>query len=170
MFATRDYVDGFVHVILRKQQTTQCATNHLFIIAFLALFISGTDYFVGGILALFSGPVAYFIFRRKYDGLSRKDPVNNPANPITRLGIGDTKRMALMFGCLTAAGIIATYFLPWYDDPLFYAEDYGIEGIFDILMMCVRWMTAAFGVITVALTMIALRVEPTESSFNPESP
>ncbi len=33
-------------------------------IAFLALFITGTDYFVGGMLALLSGPVAYFIFKR----------------------------------------------------------------------------------------------------------
>jgi amino acid transporter len=139
-------------------------------IAFLALFISGTDYFVGGILALLSGPVAYFVFRRKYGGLTKTDPMRHPENPKTRLGIGDTKRMAWMFGLLTAIGVIAIFFLPWYDDPLFYAEDYGIEGIFDILMMCVRWMTAAFGVITVALTMIALRVEPTESSFNPESP
>ena len=131
-------------------------------IALLALFISGTDYFLGGMLALFSGPVAYFIFRRKYGGLSKKDSVLHPANPVTRLAMGDTKRMAWMFGFLTAVGIIAIFFLPWYDDPQSYADDYGIEGFFDILMSGVRWMTAAFGVITAALLIITRRVEPTD--------
>jgi hypothetical protein len=133
-------------------------------IAFLALFISGTDYFVGGLLALSTGPAAYFIFKRKYGGLSRTDPVRHPANPKTRLAIGDTKRMAWMFGTLTAAGIIAMFFLPWYDDPDVYADDYGIEEIFDLLMSCVRWMTAVFGVLTAASLMIARRVEPADAS------
>lgn len=132
-------------------------------IAFIALFVSGTDYFVGGILALLSGPVAYFIFKRKYGGLTKVDPVRYPVNPITRLAVGDTKRMAWMFGGLTAMGIIAVFFLPWYDDPQSYTDDYGIEGLFNILMNCIRWMTAAFGVLTVVLLIIAKRVEPDES-------
>jgi amino acid transporter len=129
-------------------------------IAFLALFISGTDYFLGGMLALFSGPVAYFIFKRKYGGLAKTDAVRYPVNPKTRLGIGDTKRMAWMFGCLTAAGVIAIFFLPWYDDPQSYADDYGIEGFFETLMSGIRWMTAAFGALTATMLMIARRVEP----------
>ena len=129
-------------------------------IAILALFISGTDYFLGGMLALLSGPVAYFIFKRKYGGLTKVDPEGHPINPSSRLGVGDTWRMAWMFGCLTAAGLVAVFFLPWYDDPQFYAEDYGIEGIFDVLMHGIRWMTAAFGVLTVSLVMIARRIEP----------
>ena len=68
-----------------------------------------------------------------------------------------------MFGCLTAIGIIAMFFLPWYEDPQSYTDDYGIEGLFYILMSCIRWMTVAFGVLTVALLMIAKRVEPAES-------
>lgn len=129
-------------------------------IALLALFISGTDYFLGGMLALCSGPVAYFIFKRKYGGLSKTDPVLHPANPKTGLAMGDTKRMAWMAGLLTIAGIIALFFLPWYDDPQAYAEVYGIEGIFDTLMSGIRWLTAAFGLLTAALLMIARRVEP----------
>ncbi len=129
-------------------------------IAFIALFISGTDYFVGGILALLSGPVAYFIFKRKYGGLTKVDPVRYPVNSITRLGVGDTTRLAWMFGGLTAMGIIAVFFLPWYDDPQSYTDDYGIEGLFNILMSCIRWMTAAFGLFTAVLLIIAKRVEP----------
>jgi hypothetical protein len=72
--------------------------------------------------------------------------------------------MTWMFGILTAIGIIAVFFLPWYEDPQSYTDDYGIEGLFNILMSCVRWMTAAFGVLTAALLVIARRVEPAEST------
>ena len=129
-------------------------------IAFLVLFISGTDYFLGGMLALVSGPIAYFVLKRKYGGLAKDDPERYPLNPRTRLGIGDTRRMAWMFGLLTAAGIIAMFFLPWYEDPASYSEDYGIEGFFDILMSWIHWMTGVFGVTTIALLLISRRVEP----------
>ena len=132
-------------------------------IAFVALFINGTDYFVGGMLALMSGPVAYFIFRRKYGGLTKIDPVRHPVNPKTGLANGDTTRLAWMFGSLTAIGIIAIFFLPWYDEPQSYTDDYGIEGLFDILMTCIRWMTAAYGALTAALLIIARRVEAADA-------
>ena len=133
-------------------------------IAVLALFISGADYFLGGLLALASGPAAYVFFRRRYGGLSKVDPRRYPANPETGLGAGDTKRLALMFGCLTAAGVIAMFFLPWFEDPQTYADDYGIAGSFDLLMSGIRWLTAAFGALTVTLLMIARRVEPAPAS------
>jgi len=133
------------------------------LIAFVALFINGTDYFVGGMLALLSGPVAYFFFRRKYGGLTKIDPVRHPVNPKTGLAVGDTKRLTWMFGILTAIGIIAIFFLPWYDNPQSYTDDYGIEGLFDILMTCIRWMTVAYGALTVALLIIAMRAKPAES-------
>ena len=56
-----------------------------------------------------------------------------------------------MFGFLTIAGLAGIYFLPWYEDPSVYTEAYGIEGIFDILMGVVHWMTAAFAGITLLL-------------------
>jgi amino acid transporter len=131
-----------------------------FIIIFLAFFISGTDYFVGGVAALVTGPVMYFIFKRKYGGLTKNDPVNYPMNSRTGLGIGDTRRMAWLFAVLTLLGFIAAFFLPWYEGPEYYTETYGIEGLFGILISCIRWMTAAFGVLTVILVIIANKVEP----------
>jgi amino acid transporter len=133
------------------------------IIVFLALFISGTDYFVGGMAALLSGPIMYFIFKRRYGGLTKIDPVNYPLNSSTGLGVGDTRRMAWMFGAMTLAGVIASFFLPWYDDPASIVEEYGIEGLFDILIGCIHWMTAASGVVTVILGIIASRVEPRDA-------
>ena len=65
-----------------------------------------------------------------------------------------------MFAVLTLLGVIAAFFLPWYEDPQYYTETYGIEGLFGILISCIRWMTVAFGVLTVILVIIANRVEP----------
>jgi hypothetical protein len=133
------------------------------IIIFVAFFINGTDYFVGGMAALVTGPIMYFIFKRRYGGLTRTDPVNYPVNSSTGLGIGDTKRMAWMFAAMTLVGVIAAFFLPWYDDPEYYTETYGIEGLFGFLISCIRWMTVASGVLTVILVIIASRVEPRDS-------
>jgi amino acid transporter len=134
-----------------------------FIIIFVAFFINGTDYFVGGMAALVTGPIMYFIFKKKYGGLTKTDPVNYPVNSSTGLGLGDTKRMAWMFAAMTLVGLIASFFLPWYDDPEYYMETYGIEGLFEFLISSIRWLTVASGVLTVILVIIARRVEPKES-------
>jgi hypothetical protein len=42
-------------------------------------------------------------------------------------------------------------------------EEYGIEGLFDILIGLIHWMTAASGVVTVILGIIASRVEPRDA-------
>ncbi len=130
------------------------------LIIFIAFFINGTDYFVGGVAALITGPIMYLIFKRRYGGLTLIDPVNYPVNSRTRLGIGDTKRMAWMFAALTLVGTIASLFLPWYDDPEYYTETYGMEGLFDFLISCIRAITVASGVLVVVLAIVASRVEP----------
>ena len=130
-------------------------------IAFVALFINGIDYFVGGMAALVSGPIMYFIFKRAYGGLGKTDPENHPINARTRLAVGDVTRMTKMFAGMTVIGIIASLFLPWYDDPQSYTDTYGIDGIFDFLLSGVRWITLASGLLTLVLGIIARRVEPT---------
>ena len=130
-----------------------------FIIIFVAFFINGADYFVGGMAALVTGPIMYFIFKRKYGGLTKTDPVNYPVNSRTGLGMGDTRRMAWLFAVMTFVGTVASFFLPWYDDPGYYTETYGIEGLFDLLINCIRWITVASGLVTFMLVIIAGRVE-----------
>jgi hypothetical protein len=71
--------------------------------------------------------------------------------------------MAWLFGIMTFVGLVATFFLPWYDDPAYYTETYGIEGLFDILISCIRWLTVASGLLTVALIIIAIRLEPNDT-------
>jgi hypothetical protein len=83
-----------------------------------------------------------------------------PVNPKTGLGIGDTRRLTWMLAGMTLIGTIAAFFLPWYEDPAYYTEEYGIEGLFDFLIGVIRWMTVACGVATVIMAIIAKRVEP----------
>ena len=45
------------------------------VVAFVAFFINGTDYFIGGMLGIVSGPILYYIWKRMYGGLAKKDPV-----------------------------------------------------------------------------------------------
>jgi len=130
------------------------------LIAFSVFFISGIDYFVGGLLALLSGPIAYTIFKRKYGGLARRDPVKYALNPITKLAVGDTTRMATLLGVMTVVGLIGMFFLPLYDDPQYFAEAYGIDNLFDLLMSAVYWITAILGILTLGLLLLAKRLEP----------
>jgi len=130
------------------------------LIAFVALFINGTDYFVGGMIAIVTGPIMYVGFKRTYGGLTKAHPANHPVNPRTGLAIGDLKRMAWMFAGLTAIGFIASLFLPWFDEPEYYRITYGIGGLFEFMIQCIRWITVASGLLTLLLAFFANRVEP----------
>ena len=130
------------------------------LIVFAAFFINGTDYFVGGMTALVSGPIMYFVFKRRYGGLTASDPAAHPVNPKTGLAIGDTRRLTWMLAAMTVIGVIAFLFLPWYEDPDYYTQEYGIEGLFDFLMAVIGWMTIACGAVTVIVGVLARRLEP----------
>ena len=129
------------------------------LIAFGALFINGTDYFVGGMIAIVTGPVAYCIFKKSYGGLSKTQPANHPVNPRTGLAVGDVKRMTWMFAGLTAIGVIASLFLPWYDEPEYYRIAYGIDGLFEFMIQSIRWMSLASALLTLLLALLARRLE-----------
>ena len=103
-------------------------------VAFIALYINGTDYFVGGLLAMCSGPVAYMIFKPMFGGLFKKDPEKNPINLKTKFAVGDTRRIAFSFALIGVLFLIGRVFLPWYDNPAYYIDFYGSETIFDTFM------------------------------------
>jgi amino acid transporter len=93
---------------------TVIAVIPLIVIA-VALYINGTDYFIGGIIGVISGPIAYVIFKRRYKGLSAIDPVNNPINPKSKLGMGDLKQISNMLFILAAIALVGSLFLPFYE-------------------------------------------------------
>jgi amino acid transporter len=132
-------------------------------IAFFAFFINGTDYFIGGMIGIFSGPVLYYIWRRKYGGLSKKDPVKYPKNPKTSLAIGDLRRISVLFGILTIMGLIGSLFLPWFEGDWgndWYLATYGIEGLLDTMLLLIRITTGLAALLTIIFAVIASKFEP----------
>ena len=132
-------------------------------IAFIAFFINGTDYFIGGMIGIVSGPILYYIWRRMYGGLTKKDPVKYPGNPKTGLAVGDVRRMSIMFGILSVMGIIGSFFLPWFEGDWgdeYYLEIYGINGFLGTMLLWIKIATIAAVAITIILGIVASKVEP----------
>ena len=132
------------------------------IIAIFAYFVNGSDYYVAGMWGMLSGPILYFFWRRKYGGLTKKDPVKYPANPKTGLQYGDTKRMALLFGLMSIMNVACCFFLPWYEDwggeDGWYAEDY-FDGMFadadvNVILNVIKILLYALTAVTVVLTIV----------------
>lgn len=84
-------------------------------VAIFATYVNGSDYYLGGMLGIISGPILYFIWRKRYGGLTAKDPGRFPVNEKTGLAAGDTKRMAFLFFIMTIMNIAALFFEPWYE-------------------------------------------------------
>lgn len=138
------------------------------IIAFAAFFINGTDYFIGGMIGIISGPVLYLFWRKRYGGLTKKDPVAYPKNPKTGLANGDLRRMSFMFMILAIMGMIGILFLPWFEGDWgndWYLEVYGIENFFDTMMVWIRWTTGIVAALCIALGLAASRIEPKKESM-----
>ena len=110
--------------------------------AVIALYLSGTDYFVFGMATVMAEPILYFFIRRRLGGLTKTNPAANPQNPVTRLPYGDMKRMAALFFMLAVLAVIGYFFLPWYEGswgPKYYAETYGTAGVFDLFIKGILW-------------------------------
>ena len=139
------------------------------IVAFLSFFINGTDYFIGGMVAIISGPILYVIWRRKYGGLSKKDPQRFKINKKSGLAVGDMKRMSFMFCILTIIGTIGTVFLPWYEAD-WGAGDYceGLfesagDAVFSTMLLMIKTATIVSFILTVSLYVIGNKIEPKEN-------
>jgi len=139
------------------------------IIAFIAFFINGTDYFIGGMIGITSGPILYYIWKRMYGGLAKKDPVHYPLNPKTKLAVGDTRRMSFNFGMLSVMGFIAYPWLMWFEGdwwgewgPEYYLETYETGFLSDFYGMVNGILTTAvvFAVIAVILYLVSMKIEP----------
>jgi amino acid transporter len=131
-------------------------------IAFFSFLVNGSDYFIGGMLGIISGPVLYFIWKRFYGGLAAKDPENYPKNAKTGLAMGDMSRIAIIFGVLTAIGIGGCFFLPWYEADWAYPDDYDMTLFASqgALFMGIRLVTIACAGLTAVFAALARGVEP----------
>ncbi|MDO4552971.1 MAG: APC family permease [Bacillota bacterium] len=138
------------------------------VVAFIAFFINGTDYFIGGMVGIISGPILYYIWRRMYGGLTRKNPEAFPGNPKTKLAVGDTYRISFIFLILAIFGAIASAWLPWFEGDWweddeetihYYTDVYGIDGLFEIFLAAILVMTIVCAVLALVFYLVAKKVE-----------
>jgi amino acid transporter len=135
------------------------------IIGAMSFFVNGTDYFIGGMIGIVSGPIMYVIWKKMYGGLAKKDPENHPLNPRTGLARGDLKRFAGVFYGFAVAGFLAIPWLKWFEGEWaadYYRETYGSSflGNWDAMLNGILIAAGAFAVIAIACTIAAIRVEP----------
>ena len=126
------------------------------VISVIALLINGTDYLAMGLIAICTGPVAYYIFKRIFGGLSVNDPEHNPINPKTKLAAGDTVRIGIFMICAGVMAFFGQFWLKWYE------IDYGEWGPDDYdvfansipqVIECLKWIGLA---VIVAGVIVAL--------------
>lgn len=139
------------------------------IIAFCLFFLNGTDYFIGGMMGVVSGPVLYVIWKWMYGGLAKKDPVKFPVNPKTRLAVGDMRKMSGLFLGFSVMGFLAVPWLNWYEGDWgekYYLETYGsgLLSNFRGMLNGIQTAAVAFLVIGIICAIIAIKVEPKKGS------
>jgi len=134
------------------------------IIAVIALFLNGTDYFLGGMFGLISSPIMYYIWKLKYGGLTVNDAEKYPVNPRTRMAYGDLYRMASIFGLFALLGFVGGYvFFPWYEGAWaaeYYAETYAHENAFALMLDGIILTSYVFAGVALVLAMLARKLEP----------
>ncbi len=148
------------------------------IIGVMSFFVNGTDYFIGGLIGILSGPVMYVIWKRRYGGLAKKDPEHHPLNPRTRLGFGDLKRIAGVFYGFAVVGFVAVPWLRWFEGDWaadYYAETYegtylsGFLGNFDTMLTTILVIAGIFVAIAIGCTIAAIRLEPKRITLRPRT-
>lgn len=135
------------------------------IIVILALMLNGTDYFLGGMIGIASGPVVYVLFKFIFGGLGKANPETHLVNPKTKLVNGDLKRMALLFGIFTLLGVMASFVLPIYEGswgPEFYDSLYGTTGLFDKMLLWIKVVTGIFAGTAIILLALSAKFEKRE--------
>ena len=100
-------------------------------LAVFAFLINGSDYFIGGMVGLLTGPLLYIIWRRRYGGLSKKAPDLFPVNPRTGLQYGDTKRITFLLLLMTIMCVAMRLFAPWYEGWFGGANEWDPDDYFD---------------------------------------
>jgi hypothetical protein len=136
------------------------------VIAVASFFINGTDYFIGGMLGLVSGPILYVFWKRRYGGLAKK---GHPVNPRTGLALGDLRRIAGVFFGLAVVGFVAVPWLRWFEGSWaeeYYTETYGsgLLSNFDAMITGILIAAAVSLVVAVITWLVALKLEPKKGS------
>lgn len=122
-------------------------------IVFVALFINGVDYYVGGAVAVLLGPIAYYFLRWKYGGLSKIDSEKYPLNKKSHMQIGDFKHFSLLYAVMGVLGLIGCVWFPYYEDPAYYLDTYGSSTIYTAILG-ILYVTTAIFIVGAVITKI----------------
>lgn len=135
------------------------------IVGIAGLYVNGAEYFLVGFVSIFSGIIAYVIFKWVYGGLSELDPLRYPMNEKTRLAKGDISRAGyflLLFGALLFVGSL---FLTWYEGS--WGEEYykatygsGLMSDFWLMIQVARYGGAAVTILGAVLLGIGKKKDP----------
>ncbi len=74
--------------------------------------------------------------------------------------------MSVIFAIIGIIGVIGCFFFPWYEGSWgaeYYFEVYGSPNAYEFLLNGVKWMSAIYIGIFVALKLIARKVDPKEN-------
>jgi hypothetical protein len=112
-----------------------------------------------------------------YGGLAKKDAVNYPLNPKTRLGVGDLKRMAGMFFGFAVVGFAAVPWLRWFEGDWadeYYSETYsawyyGFLDNFDSMLTAILVIAGIFLALAIGLAIAAFKLEPRKGAALPST-
>jgi amino acid transporter len=143
------------------------------LLGFFSFFINGTEYFIGGMIGIVSGPILYYIWKRRYGGLAKKDSIGYPINLKTRLAVGDTRRMSFNFLVLSIMGFIGKPWLYWFEGSDYYGAKDGYyadtypDGILNTLfgnwshmLTAIEIASYVFLLVAIILFVISMKVEP----------
>ncbi|MCI7303314.1 MAG: APC family permease [Clostridiales Family XIII bacterium] len=136
-------------------------------VAVFSFFINGSDCYLAGAIGMVSGTILYYIWRRRYGGLTKKNPQLFPANKKTKLAVGDTRKITFMLLLLSIFNVIACFFMPWYENG-WEAGDYfdgmlpdaNVDTITTIIDTGLHVFTAVCAIATVVFFVISKKVEP----------
>lgn len=141
------------------------------IIGVIALLVNGLEYFLLGFVSLFSGIIAYLLFKWIYGGLNKVNPEDYPINPKTRLALGDTTRIALYFIISGLFSILGSFAIAWYEGewgPYYYLDTYGsgLASNFDLMLTVARYTGAAALLLGIIIFAVSKKIEKVPSSSN----
>jgi len=121
------------------------------VVCVVFLYLNGTDYFFFGTTIIFIGPPLYWLLKRSYqEDKTKGAKVLNP---------GERKQISFLFFLVAALCAGGYLFFPWYDDPDWFEEIYGIPGILDIYITGIGIMA----IISAILGIIFYRAHKAES-------
>jgi amino acid transporter len=132
-------------------------------IAVLALFLNGSDYFLGGMIGLISSPIMYVIWKRHYGGMTNVDPEKYPLNPKTKIGKGDMHRTSAIFLLFAAFGLFGSFiFFPWYEADWgeYYVEVYGGSDPMSVIFTAIKVVSFIYLVVGVVMKAYAVKNDP----------